>query len=44
MNEEWFGIVAYERDASGDLIKKPRRAYYALKEFFKDPKSFIEDE
>jgi hypothetical protein len=44
MNEEWFGIVSYEKDQDGNFIKKPRKVYYALKEFFKNPKSFVADE
>ena len=43
MNEEWFGIVAFEKNAQGNFIEKPRKVYYTLKEFFADPDSFLND-
>jgi len=44
MNEEWFGLLKYERQENGALKKKPRKAYHVLKEFFRDPESFLENE
>lgn len=41
MNEEWFGLIKYVRNESGAFERKPRKAYYLLKEFFKDPDSFL---
>jgi len=41
MNEEWFGLFSYEQDATGSWIKHPRKAYYALKDFFKDPAPYL---
>lgn len=43
MNEEWFGIIAYEKDDEGKFLKKPRKAYYVLKEFFSEPAKFLEN-
>jgi hypothetical protein len=37
MNEEWFGLCAYEQKADGTWTKRLRKAYFALKDFFKDP-------
>jgi endo-1,4-beta-mannosidase len=38
MNEEWFGIVALSQDLENGLNKRvPRKAYYAIKEFWKNP-------
>ena len=40
MNEEWFGIVALSPvvDSASSLDKRvPRKAYYILREFFKNP-------
>jgi len=35
INEEWFGIVAIEPDqTNGVNIRVPRKAYYAIKEYF----------
>jgi beta-galactosidase len=41
MNEEWFGLLKYERQENGALKKKPRKVYYVLKDFFRDPDSFL---
>jgi hypothetical protein len=39
MNEEWFGIVEVNKDAKGGLdIRTPRKAYYVVREFWKNPK------
>ncbi|MDD5567848.1 MAG: hypothetical protein PHY88_01400 [Candidatus Omnitrophica bacterium] len=38
MNEEWFGIVSLSKNPDGGLdIRSPRRAYYAIREFWKNP-------
>jgi beta-galactosidase/beta-glucuronidase len=38
MNEEWFGIVAISEDLENGLNKRiPRKAYYTVREFWKDP-------
>ncbi len=38
MNEEWFGIVALSEDLEGGLNKRvPRKAYYVVREFWKNP-------
>jgi len=38
MNEEWFGIVALSQDLENGLNKRmPRKAYYVLREFWKNP-------
>lgn len=38
MNEEWFGMAALSKDASGSLdIRVPRKAYYVVREFWKKP-------
>jgi hypothetical protein len=38
MNEEWFGIVALSPDMSQGLnVRKPRKAYYVIREFWKNP-------
>jgi len=40
MNEEWFGIVALSSDPDGGLdIRSPRKAYYVIREFWKNPQS-----
>ena len=39
MNEEWFGIVALSAQLEGGLNKRtPKKAYYVVKEFWKNPK------
>jgi hypothetical protein len=39
MNEEWFGIVALSEDKDGGLNKRiPRKSYYVIREFWKNPK------
>lgn len=43
MNEEWFGIVKFEKNEQGNYIKIPRKAYYVLKEFFKNPEKQIKE-
>ena len=38
MNEEWFGIVAISPELeNGKNIRIPRKAYYVLREFWKNP-------
>jgi endo-1,4-beta-mannosidase len=38
MNEEWFGIVAIQEELENGINKRiPRKAYYVLKEFWKNP-------
>jgi len=44
MNEEWFGIVAFEKNDEGQYVKAPRKAYYVLREFFGNPEKFIDNE
>ncbi len=42
MNEEWFGLVALSKDGDGKLDKRiARKAYYALREFWKNPRKKI---
>ena len=39
MNEEWFGIVAVSGELQDGINKRiPRKSYYILREFWKDPK------
>ena len=38
MNEEWFGVVALSPDLEDGINKRmPRKSYYVLREFWKDP-------
>lgn len=38
MNEEWFGLVDVSKDPKGGLdIRTPRKAYYVVREFWKNP-------
>lgn len=38
MNEEWFGIVALSTGLENGINKRiPRKAYYVLREFWKNP-------
>jgi len=38
MNEEWFGIVALSTEMGNGLNKRiPRKAYYVIREFWKNP-------
>ncbi len=38
MNEEWFGIVALSEEKEFGINKRiPRKAYYVIKEFWKNP-------
>jgi len=38
MNEEWFGIVALSEEKVNGLYKRiPRKAYYVLRDFWKNP-------
>jgi hypothetical protein len=38
MNEEWFGIVALSPESENGLNKRiPRKAYYVVREFWKNP-------
>ncbi len=38
MNEEWFGIVKLEKELEDGLNKRvPRKAYYVIREYWKDP-------
>jgi beta-galactosidase len=39
MNEEWFGIVSLSTQIEGGLNKRiPKKAYYVIKGFWKNPK------
>jgi len=39
MNEEWFGITALSEETESGLNKRmPRKAYYVVREFWKNPK------
>jgi hypothetical protein len=38
MNEEWFGIVSLlPQIENGVNMRKPRKAYYVVREFWKNP-------
>lgn len=38
MNEEWFGLVAFSEELENGLHKRlPRKAYYVVREFWKNP-------
>jgi len=38
MNEEWFGIVALSQELENGINKRiPRKAYYVIREFWKNP-------
>ena len=38
MNEEWFGVVALSKEKENNLNKRiPRKGYYVLREFWKNP-------
>lgn len=38
MNEEYFGVVAIAKDPRGGLdVRTPRKAYYVVREFWKNP-------
>ena len=38
MNEEWFGIVAQSEELDNGINKRlPKKAYYVIKEFWKNP-------
>lgn len=38
MNEEWFGIVSLSQELENGLNKRiPRKAYYVIREFWKNP-------
>ncbi|MFC1658888.1 hypothetical protein ACFL1D_05855 [Candidatus Omnitrophota bacterium] len=40
MNEEWFGIVSLSEELENGINKRtPRKAYYVLREFWKNPKT-----
>jgi hypothetical protein len=44
MNEEWFGIVALSEEIENGLNKRqPRKAYYVIREFWKNPASKTHD-
>lgn len=38
MNEEWFGLVKLEKQSSGLDKRIPRKAYFVIREFWKNPK------
>lgn len=45
MNEEWFGLISFEKNKEGKgFVKKPRKVYYLLREFFQNPQEFLEVE
>lgn len=39
MNEEWFGIVKLEKNEAGADQRVPRKSYYAIRQFWKSPRS-----
>ncbi len=42
MNEEWFGVVKQlEEKEDGVYKREPRKAFYVLKNFWKNPKKFL---
>ncbi len=42
MNEEWFGLVALSQEKEQGINKRiPRKSYYVLKEFWKDPQKIL---
>ncbi|HPT07993.1 MAG TPA: glycoside hydrolase family 2 TIM barrel-domain containing protein [Candidatus Omnitrophota bacterium] len=42
MNEEWFGIVALSSEIENGINKRvPRKAYYVIREFWKNPGQHI---
>ena len=42
MNEEWFGIVALSPEKENGIDKRiPRKAYYVMREFWKNPARYI---
>ncbi|MDD5617738.1 MAG: glycoside hydrolase family 2 TIM barrel-domain containing protein [Candidatus Omnitrophica bacterium] len=44
MNEEWFGIVALSPELENGLNKRiPRKSYFVLREFWKNPYGRIKD-
>ncbi len=44
MNEEWFGIVKVEADLEQGVNKRtPRKAYYVIREFWKNPHDMKKD-
>lgn len=42
MNEEWFGLLKFTKNDDGTYNKVARKAYYVLRDFFKDPDSYIQ--
>lgn len=43
MNEEWFGLMSLSQDLEDGLNKRiPRKGYYVLREFWKNPQKKIE--
>jgi endo-1,4-beta-mannosidase len=44
MNEEWFGVVAISEEIQDGLNKRiPRKAYYVIREFWKNPALKIQE-
>ncbi len=44
MNEEWFGIVKLEPEIKDGLnLRVPRKAYYVIREFWKNPRDIKKD-
>jgi hypothetical protein len=38
MNEEWFGVVGLSEELDNGINKRaPRKAYYVIREFWKNP-------
>jgi len=38
MNEEWFGIISLSEQLENGINKRiPRKAYYVIREFWKNP-------
>jgi len=40
MNEEWFGIVSWQKTPQG-VKRAPKKVYYVLKDFFKNPSEYV---
>ncbi len=44
MNEEWFGLVALSEELENGLNKRvPRKSYYVIREFWKNPRAKLND-
>ena len=44
MNEEWFGLVALSEELENGLNKRvPRKSYYVIREFWKNPQAKLKE-